>query len=33
MQEMDGIKQSDNERMLKCSILCRHDLSRDLTVN
>lgn len=33
MQETDGIKQSHKERMLKCSILCGHDLFRDLAMN
>lgn len=31
-QETDGIKQSDNERILKNSTLCRHDLFMDLPV-
>lgn len=33
MQETDGIKPSDNERMLECSILGGHDLFKDLTVD
>lgn len=33
MQETDGIKQSDNERMLKCLFLYGLDLFKDLTVN
>lgn len=33
MQETDGIKQSGNERTLKCLILCGHNLFKDLTVN
>lgn len=32
MQEAEGIKESDIERMIKCSVLGGHDLFRDLIV-